>query len=128
MSLVQVLIFAFLFGARESTGVVLPMLLVGDVCAVRIFHQHARWTYVRRMLPPACVGVIAASIVMRGLSEAVYKPTIGVIILSLTLLQITRLLRPQWFGNVPHALWFAWTIRSKARLSPAWAARMVSAS
>ena len=110
MSLVQVLIFAFLFGARESTGVVLPMLLVGDVCAVRIFHQHARWTYVRRMLPPACVGVIAASIVMRGLSEAVYKPTIGVIILSLTLLQITRLLRPQWFGNVPHALWFAWTI------------------
>jgi hypothetical protein len=31
MSLVHVLIFAFLFGARESTGVVLPMLLVGDV-------------------------------------------------------------------------------------------------
>ena len=38
MSLVHVLIFAFLFGARESTGVVLPMLLVGDVCAVSIFH------------------------------------------------------------------------------------------
>ena len=84
MSLVQVLIFAFLFGARESTGVVLPMLLVGDVCAVRIFHQHARWAYVRRMLPPACLGVIIAAIVMRGLSEAVYKPIIGVTILSLT--------------------------------------------
>lgn len=110
MSLVQVLIFAFLFGARDSTGIVLPMLLVGDVCAVRIFHQHARWTYVRRMLPPACVGVVAAAIVMRGLNESVYKPIIGVIILSLTVLQAIRSVRPQWFGSVPHALWFAWTI------------------
>src|SRR6185369_11324115 len=94
MSLVHVLIFAFLFGARESTGVVLPMLLMGDVCAVRIFHQHARWDYVRRMLPPACIGVVVAAIIMRGLSEAVYKPIIGVTILVLTTLQVIRSYRP----------------------------------
>jgi len=110
MSLVHVLIFAFLFGARESTGVVLPMLLVGDVFAVRIFHQHARWMYVRRMLPPACLGVIIAAIVMRGLNEAVYKPIIGVTILVLTVLQVARMYKPEWFGNVPHSTWFAWTI------------------
>jgi uncharacterized membrane protein YfcA len=110
MSLVHVLIFAFLFGARESTGVVLPMLLVGDVCAVRIFHQHARWDYVRRMLPPACLGVVIAAVIMRGLNETVYKPIIGVTILLLTTLQVIRAYRPQWFGNVPHATWFAWTI------------------
>ena len=86
-------------------NVVLPMLLVGDICAVRIFHQHARWAYIRRMLPPACVGVIVAAIIMRGLSEAVYKPIIGVTILSLTLLQVVRSFRPQWLGNVPHAMW-----------------------
>jgi hypothetical protein len=34
VSLVHVLVFAFLFGARDSTGIVLPMLIVGDVCAV----------------------------------------------------------------------------------------------
>ena len=110
MGLVHVLIFAFLFGARDSTGVVLPMLLVGDVCAVRIFHQHARWDYVRRMLPPACVGAIVAAIVMRSLRESVYKPLIGVTILILTILQIARMLRPHWFGTVPHARWFAVTI------------------
>jgi uncharacterized protein len=110
MSLVHVLIFAFLFGARESTGVVLPMLLIGDVCAVRIFHQHARWDYVRRMLPPACLGVVIAAIVMRGLDESVYKPIIGVTILALTVLQVVRLYKPQWFGRVPHSRWFAWTI------------------
>src|SRR5688500_200187 len=110
MSLVHVLIFAFLFGARESTGVVLPMLLFGDVCAVRIFHQHARWDYVRRMLLPACLGVVGAAIVMRGLNEAVYEPIIGVTILALTVLQVVRLYKPQWFGRVPHSRWFAWTI------------------
>jgi uncharacterized membrane protein YfcA len=110
MSLVHVLIFAFLFGARDSTGVVLPMLLFGDVFAVRTFHQHARWDYVRRMLPPACIGVVAAAWFMRGLSEAVYKPIIGGIILALTVLQLARLYRPGWFGSVPHARWFAWTL------------------
>jgi len=110
MSLVQVLILAFLFGARESTGVLLPMLILGDVCAVSIFHQHARWGYVRRMLPPACLGVAIAAMTMRWLNEAVYRPIIGGIILSLTLLQVMRWIRPQWFTEVPHALWFTWTI------------------
>ena len=110
MSLVHVLIFAFLFGARDSTGVVLPMLLIGDVGAVTLFHQHARWDYVRRMLPAACMGVVVAAWFMRGLSEAVYKPIIGWIILALTVLQVARMHRPHWFGNVPHAPAFAWTL------------------
>jgi uncharacterized protein len=110
MSLVHVLIFAFLFGARTSTGIVLPMLLAGDVGAVTFFHQHARWDYVRRMLPPACLGVVIGAWLMRGMSDASFKPTIGWIILTLTVLQIVRMYRPDWFGNIPHAQWFAWTM------------------
>jgi uncharacterized membrane protein YfcA len=110
MSLLHVVIFAFLFGARDSTGVVLPMLLVGDICAVTAYHQHTRWDYVRRMLPPACVGIVAGAIFLRALSETTFKPVIGWIILGLTLLQVGRMQRPGWFGNVPHAPWFAWSI------------------
>jgi uncharacterized membrane protein YfcA len=47
---------------------------------------------------------------MRSLSESVYKPLIGMTILILTILQIARMLRPHWFGTVPHARWFAVTI------------------
>lgn len=110
VGLVTVLIFAFLFGARSSTGVVLPMLLVGDVTAVRAFHEHARWDYIRRMLPPACIGIVLSAWFMRSISETVYKPIIGGIILTLTALQLARTARPTWFGNVPHTRWFAWTI------------------
>ncbi|MDQ3211765.1 MAG: sulfite exporter TauE/SafE family protein [Acidobacteriota bacterium] len=110
MGLLPVVIFAFIFGARTSTGIVLPMLIVGDVTAVRAFHQHARWDYIRRMLPPACIGVMASAWYMRTLSETVYKPIIGVIILGLVVLQVARMQRPGWFGSVPHTRVFAWTI------------------
>jgi uncharacterized protein len=108
VGLFHVVIFAFLFGARDSTGVVLPMLLAGDVTAVSAFHQHARWDYIRRMLPPACLGVIAAALVMRRLDEALFKPVIGWIILGLTILQIIRMRWPDWFGSVPHSRAVAW--------------------
>jgi uncharacterized membrane protein YfcA len=110
MGIFHVLVFAFLFGARASTGVVLPLLLVGDVAAVRTFHQHARWDYVRRMLPPACLGVVLAAWFMRDLDETLYRPVIGWVMLILAILQFARMYRPGWFGNVPHAQWFAWTM------------------
>jgi uncharacterized membrane protein YfcA len=110
MGLLPVVIFAFLFGARTSTGIVLPMLIVGDITAVRTFHRHARWDYIRRMLPPACIGVVVSAWYMRSLSETVYKPIIGSIILGLTVLQVARMQKPEWFGRVPHTRLFAWTI------------------
>jgi uncharacterized membrane protein YfcA len=108
IGLLHILIFAFLFGARDSTGVVLPMLLAGDITAVTAFHQHARWEYIRRMLPPACIGVILAASVMRRLDDALYKPVIGWIILGLALLQLLRMWRPTLLGGVPHSRPFAW--------------------
>ena len=109
-SLVHVVVFAFLFGARNSTGVVLPMLLVGDVCAVTAYHQHARWVHVRRMLPPACLGVITGAVLLRYISNDAFKPVIGWIILVLTILQVMRMQRARWFERVPHSRWFAWSI------------------
>jgi uncharacterized membrane protein YfcA len=110
VSLLHVLVFAMLFGARDSTGVVLPMLIVGDICAVTAFHQHARRDFIRKMLPPACLGVIPGWLLMHRLNEAVFKPLIGWIILGLAVLQIARTLRPNWFSHIPHAMWFAWTM------------------
>lgn len=110
VSMFHVLIFAFLFGARNSTGVVLPMLIVGDICAVLAFRQHARWDYVRRMLPPACVGVVAGWLLMNRIDDSLFKPIIGAIILALSLLQVARMRRPEWFADVPHAPWFTWTL------------------
>jgi uncharacterized protein len=110
VGLFHVVVFAFLFGARESTGYVLPLLVVGDLCAVIALHQHVRWEHVRRMLPPACLGVIVAAVFMRGISDALFKPLIGWIVLSLALMQAIRLRWPAWLGNVPHTHSAVWSI------------------
>lgn len=110
IGLFHVIIFAFLFGARESTGYVLPLLVAGDICAVVALHQHVRWDYVRRMLPPACVGVAAAALVMRGISDSTFKPLIGWIVLVLALMQAIRLRWPDYLGTVPHTRPAVWTI------------------
>jgi uncharacterized membrane protein YfcA len=108
IGLLHVVIFAFLFGARESTGIVLPMLLVGDAYAVVTFRKHARWEHLRRMLPPALLGVAIGAAFMSRLSDAAYKPLIGWIILTLTLLQAVHQIWPDGFGRVPRSVPFAW--------------------
>lgn len=110
VGLFHVVVFAFLFGAKKSTGYVLPMLIFGDVCAVLAFRQHARWEYVRSMSLPTALGVVIGWALMNSLSETAYKPVIGSIILGLAAMQTARMWRPNWFEHVPHAAWFAWSL------------------
>jgi len=109
-SLVNVLIMASLFGAKQSTGVVLPMLICGDIFSVIVYHQHARWATIRRMLPPTLVGIVAGWALMHWLSASAYGPVIGWIVLVLAALQAWRRWQPGAFEHVPHSKPFAWSM------------------
>jgi uncharacterized membrane protein YfcA len=110
MSLVHVVVFALIFGARNSTGIILPMLIAADVFAVRAYRQHARWVYIRRMLPASVVGIVVGFALMGRLNEAAFGPLIGVIVLVLTVLQVGRMARP-----------ICWpTCRTRTRLRGRW--------
>ena len=76
--------------------------------AMLMFGQHADWRYVRRMFPPALLGVIAAWLLMDVMSESYYRPTIGCIILALAVMQLARKFKEEWFTHIPHSPWFAW--------------------
>ena len=110
MSLVHVIVFAFIFGARTSTGIILPMLIAADVFAVRAFRQHAQWVYIRRMLPPTIAGVLLGFALMGRLDESLFEPIIGTIVLVLTAMQAARMARPGLFADVPHSTAFVWTM------------------
>jgi uncharacterized membrane protein YfcA len=108
VGMLHVIIFAFVFGAKASTGVLLPMLVIGDLCAIRFFGKKVQWKLVRKLLPPALVGVVLGTLLMGSLDEASFKPLVGVIILLLTAIQVLRIWRPNAFANMPHTWWFAW--------------------
>jgi len=108
--LANVLIMAHLFGAKESTGVVLPMLICGDILSVFAFHQHAQWKTIWRMLPPTLLGIVAGWGLMHWLTKAAYGPVIGWIVLGLAALQGWRRWKPNTFEHVPHSTTFGWTM------------------
>ena len=110
VSMVHDILFAFVFGARNSTGIVLPMLIAGDIFAMSVYGKHANWRYVRRMMLPTLIGVVIGWLMMFRLPEAYYRPLIGTIIFGLTVLQIIRLWKEEWLADVPHAAWFAWSM------------------
>jgi len=110
VGLVTVVIMARLFPPRESTGILLPLLIAGDILSVAVFHQHARWAHIGRMLPPTIIGILAGFLIMQRLPGAAFGPIIGWIVLVMVALQILRKLMPALYANVPHTKGFAWFI------------------
>ena len=60
LGLAVVPVMALIFGAKESTGVILPMLITADIMAVIYYRQHAVWKYILRILPWVATGIIIA--------------------------------------------------------------------
>ena len=110
IGLMHVLIFAWVFGARASTGVLLPLLIVGDIGAVWLVGRDAIWKYIQRLMPPAACGIVLGWLLMDRLDESQFRVVIGTIILLLSMGQSIRMWRPEWLTHVPHARWFVVTM------------------
>jgi len=95
--LVTVIIFANIFGARDSTGVVLPLLIAADLGAITIYRRNVRWDHLRRTLPATAIGVVIGAFVLSRLDNASFKPILGTIILALPIAQLVRLNKPELF-------------------------------
>lgn len=78
-----VIIMATFFPAKESTGILLPMLIFADIFAVLFYRHHAGWKILLRMFPFAIAGVTAGFFLMGKISNDQLKPIIGGIILAM---------------------------------------------
>ncbi|HWB59038.1 MAG TPA: sulfite exporter TauE/SafE family protein [Chthoniobacteraceae bacterium] len=108
ISMLTVLFMARVFPAYESTGVVLPLLICGDVFAVAAYRRHAKWSHVLKMLPPAFMGIVAGYWLMPHIPRQVFGPVIGWIVLAMVAIQYARQFRPAAFEAAPQSPWFAW--------------------
>ncbi len=79
-----------LFGARPAIGIMLPLLVVGDVFAVIYYHRHANWRMLSRLIPIAFAGVIIGSLIMRHISDTALRVSVGAIVLLMVLLTVLR--------------------------------------
>ena len=90
LGILPVLLFAVVFEPRQSTGFVLPLLIIGDICAVTVYRRVVLWKVFWRLLPPALVGVVIGYLLMGVIPASIFGPVIGWIILALIALHFFR--------------------------------------
>ncbi|WAP55193.1 sulfite exporter TauE/SafE family protein [Streptomyces sp. S465] len=78
---VSLAIFAAVLPARESTGVLLPLLIVGDVLAVSTYRRHAHWGTLGRLFPAVAAGVVVGTVFLLWAGDAAVRTSIGAILL-----------------------------------------------
>jgi uncharacterized membrane protein YfcA len=79
-----------LFGARPAVGIMLPLLIAGDVFAVWYYHRHANWRMLSRLLPIAFAGIAIGSVVMGRIDDTALRLSVAAIVLTMVLLTILR--------------------------------------
>ena len=87
---ISVALFAAVLPARESTGALLPLLIVGDVFALQAYRAHAKWGRLLRLFPSVAVGVIAGAVFVSLVDDTTVRRTIGAVLLGLVLLTLWR--------------------------------------
>lgn len=88
ISIIIVAMMVFVFDAKASTGILLPMLIVGDVFAVIYYNRHAEWKFLFKLLPPMAVGVLVGTWVGDQVPTEVFRKSMAIIILISVVMMI----------------------------------------
>jgi uncharacterized protein len=97
---------AFVFGAKESTGLLLPMLIVGDFFGVAYYRRHAHWKHLIRIIPWAVVGLILALWIGNLVNDKQFKILIAILVfLSIALMLFQDKNKDRFV--IPEKWWFA---------------------
>jgi uncharacterized membrane protein YfcA len=87
---VSLAIFAAVLPARASTGILLPVLIAGDILAVLTYRRHAHWPTLWRLFPAVGAGVVVGTVFLVWADDAVVRTSIGVILLLMAGVTVWR--------------------------------------
>ncbi|HSZ09742.1 MAG TPA: sulfite exporter TauE/SafE family protein [Steroidobacteraceae bacterium] len=76
--------------SKQASGLVLPLLIFGDVVAVFSYRKHTQWRYLWRLFPWTALGVVLGYFAMGRISDHAVRIMIGWIIVSLVMLSFWR--------------------------------------
>ena len=82
VAVMNVTLMALAFGAKESTGMVVPLLILADIFAVIYYNRHTQWKYVFKVLPWMILGVLIGVVIGKDLPEKFFKIGMSVIIIT----------------------------------------------
>lgn len=83
LSVLFVAAFANILSARAATGVVLPMLIMGDIFAVTSYRKHLVWSHLWRLFPWTILGVLLGWLALGHINDLWTARLIGLILLGM---------------------------------------------
>lgn len=107
LGILHVPLMAMVLPARQSTGILLGMLILGDLFAATYYRRRAEWSYVIRPLPAAFAGIMAGWLAMGHITNEQLGPIIGVIVLVMLGLNYWRTRVAGENAPIPTQWWFA---------------------
>jgi uncharacterized protein len=100
-------VMALIFGAKESTGVILPILITADIMAVIYYHRSAVWKYIVRILPWVAAGIIIALAIGKMVSSNQFRIILMTVVWTMLILMIVNDLRSKQGNEIPENHLFA---------------------
>ena len=76
--------------AKESTGVILALLLIGDTIALWAYRRDANTAVLRRLIPSVLTSVGLGALLLAMSTQAQMRRTIGAILLALVLVTLAQ--------------------------------------
>ena len=107
LGLAMVPMMALIFGARESTGIILPMLITADIMAVAYYRSHAVWKHIIRVIPWALAGIIIALIIGNLINDNQFRMVLLTIVWIMLILMLANDLRQKKGTEIPENHFFA---------------------
>lgn len=86
IAVINVTLMALAFGAKESTGMVVPLLILADIFAVLYYNRHTQWSYVFKVLPWMVFGLVIGVFLGKDLPEDLFRIGMAIIIIITVLM------------------------------------------
>lgn len=88
VGILVVTLLAQAFGGWESVGIMLPMLIFGDIFAAAWYKRHAQWDKLVRLLPWVLLGLVFGGFALHFFGQsketkALLNPVIGGLVLAM---------------------------------------------
>lgn len=100
-------LMALVVPARQSTGLLLGILILADVFAIIYHRRNAKWGHVLRLLPAAFVGIVAGYFGLGKVDDQQLKPIIGGIVIVMLTINYWRTRVKGEDASIPTQWWFA---------------------
>ncbi len=88
VGILAILLMAIAIPGKGSPGVLLPMLLLGDIFAVIYYHRQCQWKILFKIFPLTAVGILIGFLSVNAIPSGIFEKVLGVIILIMLMLEV----------------------------------------